>query len=626
MTLLILPDSDNTRSVELSRLELDNAQVKLHPSGRPWIIGDWSAEDLVEAELTDARICLFGPTTTSKEQLKRMFRSVTSTADIDTLARRIDGSVLLASSIGGTLRVQGPVSTASKFFFLTEGKTAVVSDRAHVLSQLSTGEINEANLALALLSPYGAPWPLSEETLWKGVVSVPGGYALTIQANGSRSIDRWWHPPGPEFSLEQGAARVAHAIETAVSARTEGSQRPVCADFSGGMDSTTLAFFAADQAASLVTVHNEPLGDANDDTSWAERCALELPNATHVKIARGSGPHLYSNLNVDGVDLDGPSPFARARDTYDYLAQITARAGAKYHLGGVGADELFQPTVLTIAALAQTDLKKTLPHVRRFRHRYRWNLRETRTIFSKIPRFHRWLASSSDMLESPRTWSSAPDIDWEVGPRMPPWATSQAVEEVRQRIINSASAQPEPLSPLPVDHSIIRLMQVNGTAMRFNNKIAARHGVRLEAPFADDRVIEAALSVRLEARLADGRPKAVLERATRGRVPYVFDRTMKGDYSAEVYDGLKQGRPALDELCDDLALGKAGLVSALTLRRIITGLHPDVRPLTPLDSTIGLELWLRAAKKSRSDSLSAAPRQQNSALTQKIKQIWEARL
>lgn len=626
MTLLILPDSDDSRGIDISRLELENAQVKLHPSGRPWIIGDWLAEDLVEAEFAGARICLFGPTTTTTQQLQQLLRSTRSMADIVTFARGTDGSTLLVSSFGGTTRVQGPVSTSRKFFFLAEGRSALVSDRAHVLAQISDADVNEANIALGLLSPYGAPWPLSEETLWKGIAGVPGGYGLTLYPNGSRSLSPWWQPPEPDLSMTQGAAQVADALEKAISARTKDSQRPVCTDFSGGMDSTTLAFFAADQVASLVTVHNEPLGEANDDTVWAERCALELPNATHIKIARGTAPRLYSNLTLPGVDLDGPSPFARARDLYEHLAKVTARSGAKYHLGGVGGDELFQPTVLTLIALAQTDFMTALPHVRKFRHRYRWSLRQTNAIFSKKPAFHRWLATAANELESLRSWSSAPDTDWEVGPRMPPWATSDAVAAVHQRILKAAEEYPVPLSPLPVDHSVVRLMQVNGTAMRFNNKIAMRHGVSLEAPFADDRVIEAALSVRLESRLADGRPKAVLERAARGRVPHVFDRTTKGDYSAEIYDGLKHGLPGLDELCEDLALGAAGLVNPPALRKIIMGLHPDVRPLTPLDSTIGLELWLRAAKNSKTQSAHGAPKSQNMELARKVEKIWEARL
>lgn len=596
MTFVVLPDRESASSIPVAANLPRKPAVLNHESGRPWIIGSWHPAELLIAHLPHIRIVVLGPTTTTVDELVSRAARIRQITDVDALARTLTGSFHLIACVDGHTRVQGALSNARRFFHTTIDGVPIAADRPRILARLRGSSIDHDDLALHLLTPFGAPWPLSDDVPWHGVHAVVAGDELTLPPHGAAAARRWWHAPEPDATLDVGAHRVAAALEDAVAARSIGDH-PVCADLSGGMDSTTLAFLVAESASPLVTVHNEPLSATNDDTYWADRCRQDLPEATHVVIRRGTGPVLYAGIGDDDADVDGPSPFMRARSHYSHLAATVAKAGARYHLSGVGGDELFQPTALCLGELARTEPLKALGHLRRFRHRYRWTVRDLASIVAPPPRYDRWLASLSFRLDAVRDWGERPEIDWEIAPRMPPWATAAAADAVRRRLRLAAVRHPRPLADRPVDHSILRLMQINGLGIRMQNRIAENHGVSMEAPYADDRVIEAALSIRYADRLADGRPKSVLARAMRHRVPHVFDRATKGDASAELYAGIRRHRADLERFCDESLLADEGLIDRDVLRRTLTGLHADTRPLMPFDATLGLELWLRSTRE-----------------------------
>jgi asparagine synthase (glutamine-hydrolysing) len=178
---------------------------------------------------------------------------------------------------------------------------------------------------------------------------------------------------------------------------------------------------------------------------------------------------------------------------------------------------------------------------------------------------------------------------------LPPWVTPDAVEAVRRRIRIAASGEPRPLSPLPVHHEMLRAAQVCGAMTRRASRVTSAFGLTYEAPYLDDRVIEAAMSIRLDDRIAAGRYKPVLTAAMRGVLPtQALGRATKGDYSEELYAGLKTHRGDLLDLCSDSHLVRMGLVDAAALRRLLAGLHADTVPFIAFDPTLACESWLRS--------------------------------
>ncbi|WP_240509313.1 asparagine synthase-related protein [Streptomyces agglomeratus] len=88
--------------------------------------------------------------------------------------------------------------------------------------------------------------------MWRGVHAVAPGRALLLERDGSHRTKVWWHAASPQLSLAEGAPVLREALREAVSLRVRPGQ-VLGADLSGGIDSTSLCFLAAEAGARLVT-------------------------------------------------------------------------------------------------------------------------------------------------------------------------------------------------------------------------------------------------------------------------------------------------------------------------------------------------------------------------------------
>ncbi|WP_405922383.1 asparagine synthase-related protein [Streptomyces sp. NBC_00868] len=576
-----------------------------HHSGRPWIVGCWNEEDLVVTAVGPHRVALLGRTTADAALLTRQVRDVRSVRDLDHLAATAAGSFHLVASIDGEVRVQGTVSTACQTYYATVAGVTLAADRPQALADRIGASIDEDQVALALLSPFGPPWPLSERSLWRGVCSPAAGHCLEIGRDGTGRTRQWWTAPEPYRPLGNGDT-IRQALTEAVASCTAG-QEVVSADMSGGLDSTSLCFLAdADRHdAHLVTVHYQALGRSDDDRYWTQAEAA-LPGARHLLVGAGQAPDWYAPLTHAVHDREGPLTFVRTRATIEHSARLAAAHGSRRHLQGLNGDELFHPSLMALHALARRQPLTALPHLRALRSMRRWSLTTTGRTFASSPSYAQWLAACSNTLTEGHDRGTG--ADWEPLPKLPPWATPHAAATVRRHILDALAATPQPLAALPVQHEMIRLNRVNGNATRRSSHIGAHTGVTFHAPFTDDRVLEAILSVRLEDRVALGQFKPMLGTALRGIVPAgLLSRTTKADASAELYAGVRRRRGELLKLMDDSHLVRMGLVDASILRTVLRGLHADTRPLMPLDSTLACELWLRSLSPADTARTTAVP-------------------
>ncbi|MYS95964.1 asparagine synthase [Streptomyces sp. SID5469] len=577
-----------------------------HHSGRPWIVGCWNEEDVMVTAVGPHRVALLGRTTADADVLTRRLRDVRSVRDLDGLAATAAGSFHLVASVNGEVRVQGTLSAACQIYYATVAGVTLAADRPQALADRIGADIDEDQVALALLSPFGPPWPLSERSLWRGVCSPPTGHCLEIGRDGTGRTRQWWTAPDPDRPLGNGDM-IRQALAEAVATCTAG-QEVVSADLSGGLDSTSLCFLAdADRHdAHLVTVHYQALGRSSDDRYWARQAEAALPGARHLLVGPGQAPDWYAPLAHAVHDREGPLTFVRSRATTEHLARLAAAHGSRRHLQGIGGDELFHPSPMALHALVRRHPLAALPHLRALRSMRRWPLTTTARTLASAPSYTQWLAACSNFPADRHDWGAG--ADWEPLPKLPPWATPHAAATVRRQLLAALAATPQPLATLPVQHEMIRLTRINGNATRRNSHIGAHTGVTFHAPFTDDRVLEAILAVRLEDRVALGQFKPMLGTALRSIVPAgLLSRTTKGDASAELYAGLRRRRGELLKLMDDSHLVRMGFVDADVLRTVLRGLHADTRPLMPLDSTLACELWLRTLSPADTARATAVP-------------------
>jgi asparagine synthase (glutamine-hydrolysing) len=285
--------------------------------------------------------------------------------------------------------------------------------------------------------------------------------------------------------------------------------------------------------------------------------------------------------------------------------------GSRLHLVGGGSDEIFTAHPSSLHDLART---RPLAAVTRLRA-----TRAPRPLWSQLAQladrtgFAAWLnglAADLTTQQPPLAKAEAEifAMSWGTPSRLPAWATERATHATRELAARLAAAATPPLWPRRGQHVAVHTARASGAGLRQIDQATTAAGLPFAAPFLDDAVIAAALSVRVTDRSLPGRAKPVLAEAMRPIVPgSLLDRPKTGEYSAELYAGLRRHQGELLELTDDSRLARMGLIDAAALRAFLLRPHPRPYALVPLFSTLACEIWLRAQPTGGPSAASGDP-------------------
>jgi asparagine synthase (glutamine-hydrolysing) len=594
MEFVVLPDCPAGAALAG---HLGAAQRIDHASGRPWIVGHWPVDAATTVEAGPRRMVLLGHTRLDETATAAALGRLRSLHDVDAIASRLPGVFHLTVSLDGRTRVQGSAVGVRQIFTAVVDGVTVAASGVEPLLRLTGAGLDETVLAARLMAPGGAPWPLAPRPVRRGVEALTTGHWLELDTDGRARQTRWWELPEASLTLAQGAAAVRSALDDAIATRTAAGTT-LSADLSGGLDSTSLCFLAHAAGADLVTHHVMPLDSANADTRWAHRAAEYLPAARHHTLSADRAENLFDvGYTADLVDAapEGPSTWASGLPHIQDLAERATGEGASLHLTGFGGDELFGRMPACAWSLARATPVGGLRLVNRYRLANRWRWRATVRALLDRSTYRQNLAAVAARIADPPPPLDEPDFGWVFAPRMPAWATPDAVAAVRDLLTTAATEGPGPLDADRARHQALASLVFEGNTVRQVNTALTGTGITWDAPFLDDRVVEAALATRIDQRLLGGRFKPLLTSAVRGVVPAdILDRRDKGEFSAEAFRGLKENRDRLLELCEDSSLARLGLIDPVAFRSAVLNPGPMSHHLQPIDTTVACESWLRS--------------------------------
>lgn len=595
---VVLPDTDAATPVATKALSYASHTLR-HASGRPWLVGRWAARTAVVGAYDKTRVAVIGEHSVTPREARRAATAATTSSSLTALERYSTtwaGSFHLIASSGGRVRVQAGVVDLRRVFHAeatapASARVTVASDRADVLAELVDADLDERRLALELLT-LGVPHPLSGSPLWRGVHAQPGGHHLSLDADGRARSTRWWSPPDPEVSLMEGAARLREELTAAVDVRTR-DRDLVTADL-GGLDSTAVCC-AATRGDARVVAYTAALHDElGDDVHWARQTVQALGTVEHHVV-----PARDTALTFDGIDtlqdiLDTPSMITVDRNRRMRLLALAASRGSDLHLTGLGGDELLAGTPARLHALVTAHPFVALRDVRGYAAKYRWPRRKMLRQLMDRRSYRAWLTRVARDLNEPAAAADEPLLDWSVPPRMPPWATSEAVAAARE-LLTACLPDIEPRGRGHGEHRELAAMDGISQWTRHIGQMAAPLGVTVSAPYYDDRVIEACLAVRTADRISPWRYKPLIVEATRGIVPEaVRTRDTKANATFEEETGLRCHRGRLLALCDESRLGRLGLIDVDALREWCRRSLSAETESYLLHPTVACEVWLRS--------------------------------
>ncbi|WP_163510653.1 asparagine synthase-related protein [Fodinicola acaciae] len=588
---VVLPDADRGAGWGFAGGVSDQIA---HPSGRPWIIGHWPPARLLAVQAGPVRVVLIGCHDASAGQLAALANGIDSIDEFDRIGAAVSGSFHLIAAVGGEVRVQGSVSGVRRLFHRRVADLPVVSDRADVLAAIAgVASVPTEKLAVRLLYPSIPTALLDRPDLWPGVRAVPPDSYLRIDAHRATRCVRRWSPPDPTLSLAEGAKLLREELAHALDARTRGGV--VATDLSGGLDSTPLSFLAAKTADRLITVTMGAESPDHDDAHWASAAAAALPTADHLVLDTDSLPDMFAGVDDLGCRLDEPMLWTRTRQRNLAIARICADRGASIRITGHGGDEVIHAPLAHLHTLARKlGRSQARRRLRVCAARYRWNATDAARAIKDSRPYGQWLADTARMLTQP------PDLGgpeamfgWSTPMRMPPWVSPTAVDAARGALQQLSH---EAVAPDRGGHMAIHQVRQLGSSVRLASQLCgAETGLRIEAPFLDDRVLDICLAVDPAERNRADAYKPLMVEAMNGVVPpEILRRTTKGEFSADVHGGRRRQRAALAAVFEAPLLADLGLVDGDALRRAATGLFPPHVPLFALDSTLAVETWLRS--------------------------------
>ncbi|MGH3815476.1 MAG: asparagine synthase-related protein [Pseudonocardiaceae bacterium] len=587
---VVLPDCDAARDVAAA-LGPHAPQALPHPSGRPWLLGHWAADELVSAQVAGVQVAVIGCCPVTATALSALSQRVRTVADLDRLGAGLSGSFHLVAAIDGQVRVQGSVSGLRRMFYTQLGELTVAADRADVLAGLAGAVVDEQWLAARLVYP-SLPHPVADGCPWHGMqVLADDCYLLTDPGQPARVV-RWWRPPEPVAPLAEAAPLVAQALVAAVEARTWAGGTISC-DLSGGLDSTPICFLAARGHSQVIAVTLVSADSGHDDARWAQRAADQLDGTEHLVLEMQQLPLMYADAGEGGVGTDEPHIVIRDHARTTVVARQLVERGSRLHLCGIGGDQVLQAPAAYLHTTAVTHPRIAANHLRGRRAVSGWPLAATLRGLADRRSYQQWLTATIDDLTALPLARGMPKLGWGPALRLPPWATPHAADAART-LLHQAAASAQPLAPTRGQHATLEHLRGVGYLTRHLAGIMARAGLPLAAPFLDDRVVEACLAVRLHERTTPWRFKPLIVEAMRDLVPAaVLQRTTKGNFSADWHAGLRQARPHLAALLDDPVLARFGLVDVDALRKVCLGLYPYTLDRVALDRTLACEAWLR---------------------------------
>lgn len=276
------------------------AAVVTHASGRVWLFGTWSADQVLVVTVGAVQAIFLGTCRFRPAQAQEAVERGTATGSYDRLAL-LPGSFHLAVLTPAVAHLYGDTAGLRRLFHTQLGSVTVYADHALVLAELTGAAVDDARLATRLVCRV-LDHVLDRIAPFAGVQTVPVAHRLTVDHDGRSTVAPYWRVPADDHSLTASAEKLRDQLTDAVETRVRPVQRVTC-DLSGGLDSTALSFVACravsatDASLCTITCPAASRTSDNDDVAWAAKAVAAQPGAAHVFIDAEDYPLPYQDLD-----------------------------------------------------------------------------------------------------------------------------------------------------------------------------------------------------------------------------------------------------------------------------------------------------------------------------------------
>lgn len=561
------------------------------------LFGTWHPDEVKRVEHLGASLLILGHCLAKLDRIQADF----------ILALRRDDPWLLTrwpGAYAGLLLRPGEIvaftDLAGQFpiYHSRRGNQIRLASHPGILAEIHRRPPDPITAALRIGTPSVLPlW--QTRSAFADIARLPGGGMLRA-SQGSAGFSLM--PPSCDSGVEAFRAALTEAIALRC---TDGR---VSADFSGGLDSTSVAFLAARHAPVDAVVYHNPLVPAAD---LAEAVSFSRHDRRiRLRVVRGTRETLpYLGLLSSapgGLMPDEPTRGTLALRRSMLRLEHAARAGrGRIHLTGEGGDAILGAAPSYLSDLARPrELGTLVRHCRAvagLRHGSAAGLALRAVSLRRTTAARALVRLGRDLLHPRETQLDWPGAVawWPLDGTAVSWLTPALRRDLAERATDPATAALVGPATGPADMAALTELRQSADAQRHLRELGVAAGVRVHAPFLDNAVVGACLGVPPARRIDLARPKPLLAAALDGLVPAaVFQRRTKGDYSAEEYRGARAAGRHLHALLDDSRLADLGVIEPGPVRACLDRfLAGALVPMGAMAELIATEVWLRALER-----------------------------
>jgi asparagine synthase (glutamine-hydrolysing) len=578
---------------------------------RTW--GTWRPGELRTVEHIGGRLVVVGQCFADDRHLRADFERALATDRLQVVTRW-PGSYLALVFRAHDFTAFTDLAGQYPLYYRVAGGRTVIGTHARATARAGGLEPTPDLLTLtAQVFCPNVPILTADRSVYAGLNRVGGGQGLRVTRGGDCTT--WTYEalvPDPAASFADAADALREALDAAVRARVDSAPH-VSSDFSGGLDSTSLAFLAARHQPSAplpVFTYHQPVAPASD-VDYATRYA-SLDSRLRLTVVHGTnGTLTYQDLDqAAATELPGAGAVvhARTRELLGRVAGTGTGTGTGIHLGGEGADALLVAPPGYLADLARQGslrrLRQDCVELARIRKVSVTSVlaRSTRLSVTTVDQALRSLARRLDRpVDRCVEWLDA--IAWWPKPGSEGgWLTPEMRRELTALVRSKAECEHE-VSGLGVgDFATIGEVRAAGAVQRQLDELGRAVGVWPQAPFLDNDVIRACLSIPASRRTNPLVFKPLLSSALVGLVPAeVLARQTKGNYSAEDYRGARLASGELRNRVARMRLVDLGVVERAPVMASLDDALDGLRaPFPAFNRLLATDLWLGGIARSTS--------------------------
>ncbi len=559
-----------------------------------WIIGDLpdGACRVVHDDASSRRLAVVGSCYATDSELRQGLDAVRrgDWPDLTTWP----GSYWVIANDGQRTVVITDIAGTRPVYYTLHQNGLVWASSATPLAELTGAQIDHQALVARMVCPTVSE-VAGTATVFTGIDRLPGGHVLHAAAQPRIEC---YEPQPREAAFGEAAEALREALVTAVERRAISVER-VSADFSGGLDSTSIALLAARAGHEVFAVTRDDPTSRKDDVLFAERAAACDPLIRHVVVG-GDDEALFFDRMDAAPRTDQPyTDAARWSLRHSYHRHVLAY-GSQLHFTGSGGDTLLCASPSYLADLVKAGrfgllLRHAVARAR-LRHVSVQSVLTAGVRLSHIsyPQALRRLAA--DVQHPRRRWvhpSASRQLHWCGFSSFAAWLTADARDQLAQVVLLTAERVDLDSVPISTHRAWCELRKFGAYQAELTAALHAT-GLHAHAPFLDNAVVRACMSIPVHQRQSTTRQKPLLGAALRGLVPdFLLQRRTKGAYDGNAYAGIRRNAAQLHHMLADSQLVRAGIVDHDAVRRDLDRLIAGAPGrLASLETFVTTELWL----------------------------------